>query len=197
MKRLIVAMMIAAAMGLVVSGCSKGDSNGEKAGNDGDRSGGASATAGSGSEAKSSGGAMATVGKVKMGMTRDEVVTILGEPTTQAGFNADGMNIVHCTWETDDGVVNVQFHDGKAAVVHEGREGAAGDVDAGKVKANFSKVQPGMSESDVDALLGPATSSGGVAEGGAMSMVVKTWEVDGATYTISFMNGKVYITAKE
>jgi hypothetical protein len=55
---------------------------------------------------------------------------------------------------------------------------------------NFAKVQDGMSEPDVKALLGPPTSTSSVQVlgiGGTHSI----WEGGGAVVSIRFVNGKV------
>ena len=194
MRHLVVAVVVLGVLSLVVAGCSKKQPAGSGTGTE--RGGPGSGTATGSSDAPAA-TAPAKVGQVKTGMTLEQVTAILGEPTTQFAADAQGKQILQCVWETDGATYSVQFHDGKAAVIHEGTEGGARSAaDGARVKTSFSKVRPGMTEAEVDALLGPPTKSGGTA-GQGMSMTVKTWEVGESTYTVSFMNGKVQMTHKD
>jgi hypothetical protein len=133
-------------------------------------------------------------GQLRTGMTYDQAVALLGEPTTKVAFDAGQGEAVQCSWQKGDTTLVAHFQDGRATLVHQGTEsGEAAVADSGKVKANFSKVKIGMSEAEVHKLLGPPTNS--FATGAEdMAMTVKTWELDGATYVVSFMNGKVQMT---
>jgi len=55
---------------------------------------------------------------------------------------------------------------------------------------NFAKVQDGMSEPEVKALLGPPTSTSSVQVLG-IAGTHSTWEGGGAVVSIRFVNGKV------
>ena len=55
---------------------------------------------------------------------------------------------------------------------------------------NFAKVQDGMSEPEVVAVLGPPTSSSSVQVLGVSGTHSK-WEGDGAVIDVRFVNGKV------
>ncbi len=131
-------------------------------------------------------------GKIRTGMTYDEVVAQLGEPTTKMAFG----EMLQCAWEKDGMTAVVQFQDGKAMAIHYGGESGAEVADAGKVKANFSKVKIGMSEDEVDKLLGPATNSGGAGTGDT-AFAVKQWVAGDNVYVVTFMDGKVQMTHTE
>jgi len=132
-------------------------------------------------------------GKIRTGMTYDEVVAQLGEPTTKMALG----EMLQCAWEKDSSAVVVHFQDDKAMAVHYGGESSeAPAADAGKVAANFSKVKIGMSEDEVDKLLGPATKSGGAGDGDT-AFAVKQWVAGDDVYVVTFMNGKVQVTHKE
>ncbi|MBN2584523.1 MAG: hypothetical protein JXL80_15785 [Planctomycetes bacterium] len=195
MRHLMAAMVIVSVLAMVLGGCSSAREKPAttKAPASGGAQGGAESSGGEATTPAASG----AVGKIKMGMTRDEVVARLGEPTQEMTMNIDGKEVLSCIWEKGDNMVSVQFHDGKAMVVQQGGDSPEGSaVDAGKVAANFSKVKMGMSEAEVEKLLGPPTNSGGTGAEG-MTMVVKTWEVGDAAYVVSFMNGKVQMTHKD
>jgi ABC-type enterochelin transport system substrate-binding protein len=49
-----------------------------------------------------------------IGMTEEEVISKWGEPALTQTHNLDAMKITHHEWNTEDGVVAVQFHDGVA-----------------------------------------------------------------------------------
>jgi hypothetical protein len=55
---------------------------------------------------------------------------------------------------------------------------------------NYARIQDGMSEQEVVALLGPATDSGGVSLLG-LSGGSSRWVAKDAVITIQFVNGKV------
>jgi hypothetical protein len=55
---------------------------------------------------------------------------------------------------------------------------------------NYAKIQDGMSEQEVIALLGPASETGGVSLLG-LSGGSSTWVAKDAVITIQFVNGKV------
>lgn len=55
---------------------------------------------------------------------------------------------------------------------------------------NYAKIQDGMSEQEVIALLGPATESGGISVLGVSGSSSK-WVYQGAVISIQFVNGKV------
>jgi SmpA / OmlA family len=55
---------------------------------------------------------------------------------------------------------------------------------------NFNRIQDGMSEQEVQALLGPPTSSSSVQVIG-ISGTSSTWEAGDIAITVRFLNGKV------
>ncbi len=57
-------------------------------------------------------------------------------------------------------------------------------------KANFDKIQTGMTEAEVQAILGPPTEAQGV-DVAVFSGTVSTWKQKNVTITIQFVNGKV------
>lgn len=59
-------------------------------------------------------------------------------------------------------------------------------------ETNFQKIQPGMSQAEVLALLGEADSSDSVALG-PISGARSVWRSDQASITITFLNGKVQL----
>ncbi len=59
---------------------------------------------------------------------------------------------------------------------------------------NLDKVQIGMSQADVTAILGDPTESNNVAIG-PVSTLTATWKQDNRTITIQFLNGKVIAKA--
>jgi len=193
MKQLMMVTLMLAGLALVAAGCSK-----DKAASSGGQKKQSASEGGSAAPAAAPAApASAPTGEVQVGMTLEQVTKILGEPTSQYATSADGKEILQCVWEKGGTTRSVQFHDGKAAFIHEGTERAAADAGSGaRVKQNFSKVKTGMSEAEVVKLLGSPTSSGSAA-GGEMSIVVKTWQVGDSTYTVSFMNGKVQMTHRQ
>jgi len=61
---------------------------------------------------------------------------------------------------------------------------------------NFAKVQDGMNEAEVHALLGKPAESSSVQVAG-ISGTSSRWAGDGATITIRFLNGKVALKSFE
>ena len=55
---------------------------------------------------------------------------------------------------------------------------------------NFQKIQTGMAESEVSAILGTPTESSSVGFG-PVGGTTSTWKDNGRTITIQFVNGKV------
>ncbi len=197
MKRWLTAMGIVATLALMGAGCSKGKNGdvdaGKSSGNteQGSTSKGSSSTGG---VAGNQGAKLA--GDIRQGMSFDDVVAKLGDPTAQHGATADGKELLQCLWEKDGTTILVQFHDNKVFHVQHGSDsGESSPVDAEKVKKNFSKVRIGMSEDEVVNLLGTPTNAAGWGEGN-QSSATKTWEVDGVTYAVVFLNGKVQTTVK-
>jgi hypothetical protein len=198
MKRWWTVMMIVAALVLVGAGCSKGKTGDADSGkSSGDTEQGSTAKGSSSTGGSSTGGQGAKLGgDIRQGMSFDDVVAKLGDPTAQYGANADGKELLQCVWEKDGTTVMVQFHDNKVFAVHRGAgSDEANPVDAAQVKKNFSKVRIGMSEDEVIGLLGTPTNSTGWGDGN-QSSATKTWEVDGMTYGVVFVNGKVQTTVK-
>lgn len=59
---------------------------------------------------------------------------------------------------------------------------------------NFAKIQSGMTESEVTAILGPPTESNSIGFG-PVGGTTSTWKDNGRTITIQFVNGKVIAKA--
>ncbi len=55
---------------------------------------------------------------------------------------------------------------------------------------NFDKIQSGMTQAEVTAILGDPTESSGIALG-PVGGTTSTWKGNGRTITIQFVNGKV------
>ncbi len=55
---------------------------------------------------------------------------------------------------------------------------------------NFAKIQSGMTEAEVTAILGPPTESSSIGFG-PVGGTTSTWKDNGRTITIQFVNGKV------
>jgi len=59
---------------------------------------------------------------------------------------------------------------------------------------NFAKIQSGMTETEVTAILGPPTESNSLGLG-PVGGTTSTWKDNGRTITIQFVNGKVLAKA--
>lgn len=59
---------------------------------------------------------------------------------------------------------------------------------------NFDKIQSGMTQAEVTALLGDPTESSSVAFG-PVGGTTSTWKANGRTITIQFVNGRVLAKA--
>ncbi len=55
---------------------------------------------------------------------------------------------------------------------------------------NFEKIQSGMTQAEVKAILGDPTESSGIGFG-PVAGTTSTWKGNGSTITIQFVNGKV------
>ncbi len=55
---------------------------------------------------------------------------------------------------------------------------------------NFEKIQPGMTQAEVTAILGDPTESSSIGVG-PVGGTTSTWKGNGRTITIQFVNGKV------
>ncbi len=54
--------------------------------------------------------------KVQIGMTMEEAVAILGEPTTSQSIDVVGVSGASATWKGKNGVINIQFLNNSAQI---------------------------------------------------------------------------------
>jgi hypothetical protein len=94
--------------------------------------------------------------RVQIGMGEKEVAAILGPPSSQEK-SPDDETVAYHNWNVDEIYVDVRFRNGK--VERKGGSGLLPSVLPRLTRANFDKIEIGMGEKDLYALLGHPTST--------------------------------------
>ena len=64
--------------------------------------------------------------KIQEGMSEQEVISLLGEPTESNSVNVLGVSGTASRWQSGDAVINVRFVNGKVALKRFDKPGATG-----------------------------------------------------------------------
>ncbi len=65
-------------------------------------------------------------GKIQTGMSQQEVVAVLGEPTQSNAFDIAGLSGATATWQEGDTAISIQFFNGKVQAKQLNRGAGAG-----------------------------------------------------------------------